>query len=172
MNNEHKIEFDSHFLKVKSNGHYFYAERKGVDSVAFILIDHFCEDGKKWGLTREFKPPINDYLITAFGGSVDKTTSLTQIVIDEVKEEAGFIVREDDVAYVGKTLCSTQMNQFAHLYAVFVDIKNLKARTTEDHIEKLSSTVWMHRDEVLRNSDWKSITIMTKYLAQLFEKRN
>ena len=52
----------------------------------------------------------------AFGGSLDKAKSLEEIVIDEVIEEAGYIIDEDDIFSLGKVFVSTQMNQFVHLF--------------------------------------------------------
>jgi len=86
-----KVLFDTPYIKVKEapNDKYFYSERKGIDSVAFIL-----KDSKKglYGLISERKPPLDErvverairktvdfdletkkaFLVTAFGGSNDK----------------------------------------------------------------------------------------------------
>ena len=72
------------FLKIKKannfGGDYYYAERLGVDSVAFILYDG--GDGS-YGLINEYKPPIEQFMTTAFGGSLDKSVSKEQIVKEE-----------------------------------------------------------------------------------------
>ena len=74
-----KVIFESpgKFLVVKSASttSYFYAERKGMDSVVFILVDNNRND--KYGMINERKPPMDHrmgeevMMETAFGGSND-----------------------------------------------------------------------------------------------------
>ena len=85
------VLFDTPFIKVKESytQPYFYSERKGIDSVAFILFDR---EKNQYGLVKERKPPMDArvseravrnyisfdkdtkyaFLATAFGGSNDK----------------------------------------------------------------------------------------------------
>lgn len=164
----HELLFDSQFIKVKSAGKFTYAERKGVDSVAFILIATNASDERRIGLINEFKPPIDSFLTTAFGGSIDQDKykdNLTQLVIEEVVEEAGFKVSENNVKYYGKVFCSTQMNQFVNLFAVEVDKLKQGERTTTDPLELKSSIVWTTIPEALKLEDWKVATIIAKRLA-------
>jgi len=153
------------FLTVKkARGYYYYAERGGVDSIAFVLLD---KTANKIGLILESKPPMDemasievDY-ITAFGGSIDSPDSKTDIVITEVLEEAGYVVTADNVTEVGSTVVSTQMSQT--LYAYTVDVTGIP-KTAETEYEsqgKGDRTQWMTFTEALANSDWKSIFIMT-----------
>ena len=76
--NQHPILWQSKEVNPNSNesyltikqakGYYYYAERAGKDSVAFILIDRNREDCI--GVLNEPKPPLGDdvFLTTAFGG--------------------------------------------------------------------------------------------------------
>lgn len=136
---------------------YYYAERLGKDSVAFIL--HNRSTGK-FGLIKEFKPPINDYLITAFGGSLDKDKDNLDIVKDEVREEAGYIMA--DISYVGRSFVSTQMNQFCYLYLVDVTDAKQVEKEPETYLESIATVEWLTRDQIMRGDDWKAITILTK----------
>jgi len=68
------------FLTIKKAiGYYTYAERLGINSVAFILYDKNKSDC--FGLIYENKPPLDEVnkkemkLTTAFGGSIDKDIS-------------------------------------------------------------------------------------------------
>jgi hypothetical protein len=164
----HSIIFNNPFIKVKSSGRFIYTERKGVDSVAFILLATNASDERRIGLINEYKPPIDSFLTTAFGGSIDNEKyrdNLTQLVIDEVIEEAGFVVTGESIKSYGKVFCSTQMNQFVHLFAVEVDKTKQGDPTTTDPLEMKSSVVWMTMPEAIKTEDWKATTIITKRLA-------
>lgn len=141
-----------------------FAERRGVDSVAFICFD---PGRKEFLLNREQKPPIDRYVWGAFGGSFDKDKSPEDIVIDEVKEEAGFTVTKKDVKFVGKVLVSTQMNQYCYLYIVMVNKNKQGERKPENLIEASATTSWfLWSNDIYRLEDWKPITIITKAQAQ------
>lgn len=135
-----------------------FAERRGVDSVAFICYDR---GSRKFLLNKEEKPPVNRMILGAFGGSFDKNKKPIDIVIDEVKEEAGFNVDKEDVVFVGKVLVSTQMNQYCHLYLVFVDSIDQEEREPENLLERAAETSWHNWDEkIYQLEDWKPITII------------
>ena len=150
------------FLQIKhytdKNCNYFYAERLGVDSVAFILHD---KQVGLYGLISEFKPPIDRFLTTAFGGSIDKDKPYEQIVREEVEEEAGY--RGDLIITArGKAFVSTQMNQFCYLY--HVDVTNAEKCPTIPHTEmdKLATTHWLRKRDVMASDCWKAITIIAR----------
>jgi len=151
------------FFKVKKvDDWYLYGERLGVDSIAFILYDSNKE--KPFGIIEEIKPPLYERgiekLKTAFGGSIDKNKNLIDIVIDEVREEAGYIVGPENVEFVGKIFVSTQMNQFCYLY--FVDINNSKFVGQNLEENEKGNVKWVSKDEIVIGKDWKAITILTK----------
>jgi len=151
------------FMKIKkADGYYLYSERAGIDSVAFILIDN---NKDKIGLIQEIKPPLYERgikrLATAFGGSLDKNIEPEKIVIEEVKEEAGYKVDNRNITYIGKTMVSTQSNQMLKGYVV--DVTNVDF-VGADEDEKI---IWLNVDELIENSDWKSIFIFTKWAYQL-----
>ena len=161
------------FLTVlKAKGYYYYAERAGKDSIAFILIDNNKENCI--GLIKELKPPIgNDvFLTTAFGGSLDKDIPLIEIVREEVKEEAGYLVNSNTfmslgkIIPVGKVLVSTQMNQFCHLFVVDVTGLSQGKRDLDEH--EFGSTVeWIEPEDLLTLQDWKAPLIYMKYTKNI-----
>ena len=142
---------------------YQFAERLGKDSIAFILWDSVEE---QFLLNREFKPPLGEFILGAFGGSMDKDKSPEEIVIAEVKEEAGFVVTKEQVYLVGEVMVSTQMNQFCKLYLVEVDKKNQDEREPENAIEEMATTEWVEWDEseLAKLRDWKPLAII--FMAQ------
>jgi 8-oxo-dGTP pyrophosphatase MutT (NUDIX family) len=142
---------------------YQFAERLGRDSVAFICYD---EDSGSFLVNEEYKPPVDSYVVGAFGGSMDKDKSPDEIVLAEVKEEAGYEVSKDDIRYVGKSFVSTQMNQYCYLYIVFVDRNDKQEREPENAVEAMSKTHWISRDSIYGLDDWKAITILAKAIRQ------
>ncbi len=147
------------FLEIKKceNHNYFYAERLGKDSVAFILYD---EDTRMFGLILEYKPPIDSFLLTAFGGSIDKSCSLEQIVKDEVEEESGY--KNARINYLGKAFVSTQMNQFCHLFIVNITNAEQGKPRPENNIESKASVVWVSRKDIISGDCWKAATILLR----------
>jgi len=166
MKNKSEILFDNNFLKIKrADGWYLFAERLGIDSVAFILYDE--NKTKPFCLINEIKPPLYERgvkrLTTAFGGSLDKNKHMDYIVKDEVEEEAGYHIADnemDRIEYLGKVFVSTQMNQFVHLY--FVNVTGLKQGNQNLEKNEDGQPVWMSKKEILNGVDWKAITILAK----------
>jgi 8-oxo-dGTP pyrophosphatase MutT (NUDIX family) len=153
------------FLSIKENNGYYYAERAGIDSVAFVLYDRAlgevaCVSERKPPLDARVGEPV--FVTTAFGGSIDKEHTNVQIVIEEVKEEAGFIATADDIAHVGSVLVSTQMNQYCHLYVVFVNKYDEGEKDPQTEMEAEAEVVWMDFHDVFDIEDWKAPTIMVK----------
>lgn len=147
------------FLTVKkARGYFVYAERGGMDSIAFVLHDRH---NQKFGLINESKPPLDERmdskfkLTTAFGGSIDSDKSPIEICKQEVLEEAGFDAGLDSIRHIGKTMVSTQMSQLCDGY--LVDVTWLEQGETED---SRNEVVWLDRFELMENSDWKSIWIV------------
>lgn len=162
---EHTVLFDSPWLKVKAAGGYIYSERKGVDSVAFVLVAINASDERRIGLIHEYKDPLGDFLTTAFGGSIDDEkyhSDLRTLVKDETMEEAGFDVSLENIEYHGKALVSTQSNQFCHLFSVEVDKLKQGERTTNNRTELLSAVSWITMPEVAKLEDWKAQAIILR----------
>ena len=152
------------FMTVKkADGYYYYAERGGIDSIAFILFDSKVN---KYALIRESKPPMYERnvttMVTAFGGSIDMDKSTKEITQIEIKEEAGYDIALEDINFVGSVLVSTQMNQKCHLF--LADVSNYEQ---SNEIESGTEVVWMTKDEIKCIYDWKAISILAK--ADCFE---
>lgn len=148
------------FLQIKEADNagkpYYYAERLGKDSIAFIL-----KKDEQYGLIHEWKPPLQEWLVTAYGGSIDSNKSLRDILLQEIKEEAGYAPWLGAIQYMGKHFVSTQMNQFCYLFLVPVEnIQGISKPETEDAGERKSNPVWMPRKLVLETQCWKAKTIL------------
>jgi hypothetical protein len=101
-------------------------------------------------------------MCTAFGGSLDQKTDPINIVISEVREEAGFVVTEADIAEVGRMFVSTQSNQFCNLYIVYVEGSKQLDCIPENDLEAMSTVMWVDEGFIMSNCDWKSIVILSK----------
>lgn len=161
----HEVVFDSPYFKVKKNKHFLYGERLGVNSIAFILVSKHAQDPRPYGVVKEYKDPIEQFMITAFGGSIDDPKyreDLELLVQDEVIEESGFNVGRDDIFYLDRVLASTQMNQFVHLFVVYVDKALQGEKTTTNPTEQMAEVVWCDSGEIAQLEDWKAVTILSK----------
>ena len=139
---------------------YQFAERLGRDSIAFICYD---ETTREFLVNNEYKPPNDEFVAGAFGGSLDKDRAIIEIVKDEVEEEAGFIVSmKEDIKLVGRMFVSTQMNQYCYLYIVFVNRKNQGKKKPENAIEAMATTEWLDEKGIMSLNEWKAITILAK----------
>ncbi len=179
------------FLIVKSaeTTPYFYTERKGIDSVAFILMDR--NNPKRYGVVNERKPPLDErfggiaFLETAFGGSNDIIDNaeylnmssdqiiehMTEIVKIEAREEAGFDVDYNRIIFVSQELVSTQMNQWCYLF--IVDVTDIEQGETDpqNETEAMASIVWKNFKEVKEMYDWKAKSIIFNFMAFLIGER-
>lgn len=165
VKSEHELLFDNPWLKVKKAGGFIYSERKGVDSIAFVLIAINAADERRIGLIHEYKDPIGRFLTTAFGGSIDNEKyhkDLKVLVKDEVIEESGFDVSFESINYHGKAMVSTQSNQFCHLFSVEVDKLQQGERTTTNATELLSKVTWLTMKEINELEDWKAQAIILR----------
>lgn len=161
----HETVFDGEWFKVKKNDNFYYGERLGTNSVAFVLVSKESTDPKPYGVVKEYKDPIDQFVITAFGGSIDEEeyrNDLEHLVQVEVAEESGFRVEKEDIWYLGKVFVSTQMNQYCHLFIVYVDKNEAGPKTTTNPTELTATVVWLDGKEVVELEDWKAATILSK----------
>lgn len=138
---------------------YQFAERKGVDSVAFVCYD---ESTGEYIINKEATPPTGEFLNRAFGGSIDKKISYDEIVKAEVLEEVGYKVPMTRIKLVGRSFVSTQMNQYCYLYLVKVSEGQKTKRCPENATEALSKPIRLTEDQIVGGDDWKSISIIAK----------
>lgn len=148
-------------LTVRQVGKYYYAERLGRDSVAFILYDK--KKYPRLGLIQEYKSPLGKDLITAFGGTLDKNISIKNIVLEEVQEESGYVVDLSRIHLIGKRYVSTQMNQYCYLF--LVDVTDLKPgpRNPQDELEEQAKVVWLDLNKILKGPCWKAQVIVQNF---------
>jgi 8-oxo-dGTP pyrophosphatase MutT (NUDIX family) len=165
------VRYDNKWLKIRQNGDYMYAERKGVHSIAFILYD---DNQKKFGLVSEFKPPLNVNLVTAFGGSFDGNLSEIEhspraTFLRELEEESGYLIDTEvkaRVYFAGEHFVSTQMNQFC--YCFLADVTDLPQgeRKPQNAYEEAQRTIWASYETLMLGPCWKAKVIATSWLQR------
>lgn len=144
----------------KNNGESFYfMERKGVDSVAFILVDNNRPDCI--GLLTQYRGSYGEFLLGAYTGSLDKPElDLSHIVLEEVKEEAGFSIPEEDIdqriIFISKEITGSMTNERVNLYIVNVTGLEQEKLEPESVFEENCENVWVTPEEALSKAqDWK-----------------
>ena len=148
---------------------YVYSERAGINSIAFCVFDQDTV-----GVLKHPHATIEDRVSNrSFTGSLDDPRkTLYEIVIEEVKEEAGYTVDESRVHECGFFSVGTQTNEYVHLYAV--DVTELQQGELEldgFEAEEDREIVWADIESVLDNpldeftDDWKVALILQQWLS-------
>ena len=151
------------FLSVYKLDHYYYAQRPGIDSVAFILTN----DHNQVGLIDIYHGPTPDVRICAFTGSMDMTgKDYIETVIAEVKEESGYIVGPKDITYIRKFEVGTQTNEMVHLFLVKVSETNKGDREPDGPHEAASRVVWMDPVDAMQSRDWKAVLLSNQFILR------
>jgi 8-oxo-dGTP pyrophosphatase MutT (NUDIX family) len=141
---------------------FFFVERLGKDSVAFILIDNNRE-GNKYQILKQYSSPYEKFQEGTFTGSLDKEDlSKEEIVIEEVKEEAGYDVDESRIQLITSEEVGSSTNEIVHMY--LVDITGLKQeiREPENIFEENMDRKFVDEHYINNNCEWKSCMIVYK----------
>lgn len=138
---------------------YYYSERAGRDSVAFLLFDA-DRPHAPYGALTQWHGPLRRFNTGAYTGSMDKPgMGMFGIAIEEVMEEAGFLVTVDHVMHIKSVPVSGQCNEICHLF--LVDVTGLPPRQIrpENPFEANTERPWLTREQVLLGLDWKAALI-------------
>jgi hypothetical protein len=139
----------------KNNGEsYFFSERAGIDSVAFILFD--ANNDTPYGIIEQYRGNYGTFHKGCYTGSNDKPElTLEEIVVEEVLEEAGFEVTLERVTLITKEYCGSGTNEAVHIY--IVDVTDLIQGETqpESIFEENTENLWVDEVTLLHCDDWK-----------------
>lgn len=116
------------WITIREKDGYVWSERKGIHSVAVVLVRNI-NDKLEVCLHHERNPAHEEAFgrsrnVGAIGGSLDKGKSPRQTAIEEVREEGGYIISDDDIRAVGTVFATTQSSEHVHLYVA--DVSNAK----------------------------------------------
>jgi len=140
----------------KNNGEdYYFMERAGVDSVAFILVDKNSD--KPFGLINQFRGQSGKFIKGAYTGSLDKPElSLDEIVLEEVKEESGYVVDLGRITFISKEIAGAMTNEQINLYVVDVTGLQPEELEPESVFEENTENLWFTYEEAMnKTEDWK-----------------
>ena len=144
----------------KNNGEsYYFMERAGVDSVAFILFDA-NRGSEPFGLINQYRGNFGSFQKGCYTGSLDKPElTIEQIVIEEVKEEAGYTVEPEHVN-LSAECAGSQSNERVHLFCVNVTGLEQGELEPESIHEENADNLWMCEQGIMFCDDWKAKLIM------------
>lgn len=145
---------------------YYYTERFGRDSVAFLLWDRV----KGYGILKSYSSPYKGFISGAFTGSLDKPVSKEQIVIEEVQEEAGYTIQESEIQFLGSARVGSNTNETVYLYVINVNDLEQNKKQPENDFEANTEIQWYKknwRDGV--ENDWRAYLIVTRHQISLNE---
>lgn len=134
---------------------FYYVERLGVDSVSFVLRDNANAELPYIAL-HCYHSPLGKFQTGAFSGSLDKSgLSHSEIVCEEVLEEAGYTVGLDRVRYLGSKALGASTNEVVHLFVVDVTGVKRNAKEPENEWEANTNLVRVSVKQALSSPDWK-----------------
>ena len=138
--------------------YYFFSQRRGKDSIRFILYDKTRT--KPFCLLQHLEASQNKIVTSAYSGSNDKDLSLIEICREEVNEESEFTLEDTKrITLVRPMGLGSQTNEIAYLYLVDVDGLSETPMQPENEYEENVNHIWMSLEEVKTKGDWASIVI-------------
>ena len=137
---------------------YYFSERAGRDSVAFLLYDSKRD---LYGVLEQWHGPLHRFTLGAYTGSLDKDgLTPAQITQEEVVEEAGYDVDFDRIHPLREMAVSGQTNEICHLFLIDVTGMEPQAPQPENIFEASVRRSWLPVSAVLERADWKAIMIV------------
>lgn len=150
-------------------GSYFYVQRMGQNSVAFICYDPTRQeqDGRLL-ILRQWHGPLSIFVDGAFTGSLDKSDkSVLEILSEELVEEAG--VHFDSLehlkastSYKGAHPVSANTDEMVHLFLVNVSTSKKKPIQPENIFEENTRRLWTDRKYIQSKCEWRSQLILSQ----------
>lgn len=194
MKKTNMMVYGTPYLKMmKSSKGFYYAERKGKDSVAVLVYRK--ENGKTEVLIRMQPLVFNQ-------GSVDGiektgyehlkqnvlipcpiTGSITGIydnfidyAVEEIKEEAGYYVVKEEIESLGMYYVGTQINEVVHCFACNVTGKTcVEPEGDGTYWESISSNQWVNVDSIEREMEINYsglIIILDRFKKMEYERKD
>ena len=149
---------------------YYFCERIGKDSVAFLLLDQDRPD-KPFVCLEQYSSSHNKFTKGAYTGSLDKKDkSVEEIVQGEVKEESGYNIDLDRILSVGEMEVCSHSSEIVNLF--LVDITGLEGsgKAGENIFEENMRDIRMNREEIKNHCEWKAQLITQRaYDYSIFE---
>lgn len=150
------------------NSDFYYVERLGKDSVAFLLVDHDREG--EFGILQQFSSPYRKFFKGAFTGSLDKPElSVQDIVVEEIKEEAGYDVSgeaDQRIIPCGTMPVLSSTNETVNLFMVDVTGLQQQRKAPENIFEENMNIYWVGEDQIREQCEWRAHIILCRWKKQ------
>ena len=122
-------------------------------------------------LSRVEATPCWEYtnpVMSSLTGGVDKNNTPLKTAQIELREEAGYIVNEDEIISLGTTYSTKSSDSVYHLFAVEITQETSKIKAVaESELEKTSYCKWVSKEEIIEAKDPFIIVLMTKLLQKV-----
>lgn len=139
---------------------YYFSRRAGKDSVAFVLYDSSRTE-RPYQLLSQWHGPLKRFILGAFTGSLDKPDlSPLDHLVEEVLEEAGYVVTPDRVQLLGYEPVSSQTDESVYLYVVDITGITPQRKEPENLFEKNTQRYWCSATTVRKRAEWKAKVIV------------
>jgi 8-oxo-dGTP pyrophosphatase MutT (NUDIX family) len=146
---------------------YYFSQRLGINSVAFVLYDADNPDAP-YIVLEQYHSPIRQFVKGAFTGSLDKPElDPADTLIEEVQEEAGYTVDKTHIHCIAFLPVSANTNERVHL--CLVDVTGLQAhkQTPENIFEQNTNMYRLSFDQVIQQCEWKAQILVLHHLRDL-----
>ncbi|HEC67115.1 MAG TPA: hypothetical protein ENI23_17700 [bacterium] len=151
---------------------FFFVERLGKDSVAFLLWDGNQPEAP-FMILHQYSSPYARFLQGAFTGSLEKPdVDLKQHLIEEAKEEAGFTVDTDRIIYLGKEQVGSSTNEEVHLFLIDITGMEQEVKEPENIFEENMDRRFLSSKDIFnpdQHIEWKAKLIVI--LSLIFFKK-
>lgn len=145
-------------------GPYFFVERLGRNSVAFVCKDESRTENP-YLVLRQYHSPCAEFVDGAFTGSIDKDLSVLGILSEELIEEAGYSISEEELKtraqFKGLQYVCSNSNERVFCFLVDVTGLVLEPRECENVFEENSRMFWVNEAAVMDLCEWKARTIIS-----------
>jgi len=138
---------------------YYFSERLGRDSVAFLLYDR-NELEKPYVALEQYHSPRRMFQKGAFTGSLDKGLSPDATAIEEIAEEAGYRISSERLHSVGKQFVGCNTNESVYLFIGDVTGIARNKKNPDNVWEENTHLLQMSKDEIFKFCEWRAILCM------------
>lgn len=169
---ESKSLFQTDWLELRELpdlGYVYSHEVRCRGKLVSILPYKITGRGLEILIRQEFIPPhFDDKELepTTITGGLMKEKSIDQTIIEELREESGYIISQDQLVYLSMGFPSKSSDTEVYFYTC--DLTNVdqteEANTGEGgELEKLAHNEWVLYKDFLNRSDWKCLFLYINY---------
>lgn len=155
--------------------HFYYAERKGVDSIAALCFKVDKKGTTKFYVHYQVMPQIIqkqhefDMYACPITGSMEVGENSLACAIREVYEEGGIQVGVEHLRAMTKALATTQMNEQVHHFLFDVsELKVTRPKTDGSYFEQFAENKWLTQEQleklIFESSNVKLSSLLICYL--------